>query len=379
MACSSCGTKKTQTGQVQGCQNNGSCGTSGCNKVNQFDWLSHLEIPDPTPFPFVEVKFKGGRKGYYRNEQGIDLQIGDYVVVEALRGYHIGMVSLRGELVRLQMKKLKLNTQDANLTEIWRMAQARDMEKFAESRRRELPTLYRSRQVVIELNLNMKISDVEFQADGTKATFYYSADHRVDFRELIKCLGMEFRVRIEMRQINVRQESARIGGIGSCGRELCCSTWLADLKNIEPIIARYQNLSINAQKVTGQCGRLKCCLNYELDTYLDALHDIPQVPNEELTTGLGIARLQKTDIFKKILWFSYQFEGDGDWYPLTAEQVTQALQWQKEGLIIPSLQADEWGLLENAVSNKNESGLNQKKEKSLNRNTRRQTDSQEYE
>jgi cell fate regulator YaaT (PSP1 superfamily) len=376
MACSSCGTK-TADGEPKGCRNNGTCGTSGCNRVNQFDWLSHLEIPDPMLFPFVEVKFKGGRKGYYRNEQSLDLQIGDYVVVEATRGYHIGMVSLRGELVRLQMKKLKLDPKDPALTEIWRLAQPRDMEKFAESRRRELPTLYRSRQVVTELNLNMKISDVEFQADGTKATFYYSADHRVDFRELIKCLSMEFRVRIEMRQISVRQEAARIGGIGSCGRELCCSTWLADLKNIEPVVARYQNLSINTQKVTGQCGRLKCCLNYELDTYLDALHDIPQVPNEELNTGMGLARLQKTDIFKKILWFSYQFEGDGDWYPLTAAQVTQALQWQKEGRLIPSLHAEEWAKSESSVVKKNEAPLGQKRRKKEAREPFSEIDSEE--
>jgi cell fate regulator YaaT (PSP1 superfamily) len=225
------------------------------------------------------------------------------------------------------MKKKNVEI-DENIRNIYRKATERDLEKFEKVRAREMKTLYRTREIIEEKNLDMKLTDVEFQADNTKATFYYSADERVDFRELIKVLAAEFKVRIEMRQISLRQEAGRLGGIGSCGRELCCSTWLTDFKSVSTSAARYQNLSLNPNKLSGQCGRLKCCLNYELDTYMDALVDIPEV-DTPLITEKGEAILQKTDIFKKILWFGYKNENT--WIPVDAYRVTEILKLNQQG------------------------------------------------
>ena len=332
--CSSCSTTSGGTG---GCQSTGTCGTSDCNKMNSFDWLSHMGIPQVDNFDVVEVKFKGGRKDYFRNIDYISLTTGDPVVVDVPSGHHIGYVSLQGELVRLQMQKRKVKNDDS-ITKIYRLATQKDLEKWEEAKQREIPTLYRCKQIVDEFKLPMKMSDVEFQADNSKATFYYSADDRIDFRELIKVLASEFKVRVEMRQISLRQEAGRLGGIGVCGRELCCSTWLVDFKNVTTSAARYQNLSLNPGKLSGQCGRLKCCLNYELDTYMDAIKDIPQV-EKPLLTEQGAAKLQKTDIFRKLMWFSYS--NDNDWQSITCDRVREIQDLNAQGISVFSLQANK--------------------------------------
>jgi cell fate regulator YaaT (PSP1 superfamily) len=343
MACSSCGVGgcgKKKDGKVSGCRNNGTCGTGGCNKMNVFDWLSNMDLPAQQRFDVVEVRFKGGRKEYYRNHNDLELTTGDLIVLDAGGGHHIGEITLQGELVRLQMLRKKVKN-DNQIKGIYRVATEKDMEKFHESRNRENPTLYRTRQIIEELQLSMKLSDVEYQADNSKATFFYSADDRVDFRELIKLLAAEFKIRVEMRQISLRQEAGRIGGIGACGRELCCSTWLTDFKSVSTAAARYQNLSLNPVKLSGQCGRLKCCLNYELETYLDALVDIPKVEKPLQTEG-GLAHLQKTDIFKKILWFSYDTEST--WFPIAATQVKHILEQNAKGISVPALTAENTAL-----------------------------------
>lgn len=287
--------------------------------MNSFDWLSHMHIPTVEKFPIVEVKFKGGRKEYFKNTHSLELYTGDFVVCEMPTGYHIGSVSMQGELVRLQLAKKSIKEED-ELPVLHRLATEKDLEKHTQAINRDLPAMYRTREICKDLKLNLKLSEVEFQSDNSKATFYYSADDRVDFRELIKMLAGEFKVRIEMRQISLRQEAGRIGGLGSCGRELCCSTWLTDFKTIPTAAARYQNLSLNPAKLSGQCGRLKCCLNYELETYIDAIKDIPNV-DRPLQTEKGDATLQKTDIFRRIMWFSYPNETN--WYPIPCAQVSE--------------------------------------------------------
>ena len=333
MGCGSCATGSCGSiSAPAGCKSNGTCGTGGCNKMNSFDWLSNMELPamgiaGSTRFDVMEVKFKGGRKEFYKNVNDLDVVTGDAIIVDAQNGHHLGYVSLQGELVRLQMMKKKVKNDD-KIKGIIRQASEKDLEKFERVRQRELPTLYRTRDIINKMDLKMKLSDVEFQADNSKATFYYSADDRVDFRELIKIIASEFKIRVEMRQISLRQEASRIGGIGSCGRELCCSTWLTEFKSVSTGAARYQNLSLNPVKLSGQCGRLKCCLNYELETYLDALVDIPKVEAPVLLQK-GKASLQKVDIFKKIMWFCY--ERESNWFPLEITTVNAILKRNKEG------------------------------------------------
>lgn len=334
MGCA-CGTKKGE--KVGGCDNNGACGTGGCNKMNVFDWLSNMDMPQLDRFDVVEVRFKNGRKDFYRNTEHLNLTTGDAIIVEVQTGHHLGHVSMQGELVRLQMQKKKV-ANDEEIKKIYRVANQKDLEKFEDIKKRDLPTLYRTREIIKQLRLNMKLSDVEFQADNTKATFFYSAEDRVDFRELIKLLATEFKVRVEMRQISLRQEAGRIGGIGVCGRELCCSTWLSDFKNVATSAARYQNLSLNPSKLSGQCGRLKCCLNYELETYMDALKGIPEI-EAPLLTERGEARLQKTDIFRRIMWFG--FKEDNNWYPLNIDRVNEILEMNREGKKPASLDTNE--------------------------------------
>ena len=294
-------------------------------------------------FDCVEVRFKGGRKEFFRNSQRLPLVTGDAVVVEATgSGWHLGHVSLKGELVRLQMRKKKVPTDSRDIRPILRVATPDDEERWLAVRDLETGTMFRARAVVDELRLRMKLSDVEYQADRTRALFYYSAEDRVDFRELIRRLADEFRVRVEMRQISLRQEAGRIGGIGVCGRELCCSTWLTDFKAVSTTAARYQNLSLNPQKLAGQCGRLKCCLNYELDAYLDALKDIPSV-QRPLLVAQGEAFLQKTDIFRRRMWFA--FKGDNNWVMLSTDRVREVLELNKKGekpdtLLAPRLQEE---------------------------------------
>lgn len=337
MGCSSCGVASVD-GEVKGCGSTGGCSTGGCNKLNVFDWLSDMAAPTGDKFPFVEVRFKNGRKEFFKNDQQLDLITGDAVVVDVPNGHHIGHVSLQGELVRLQMRKKEVDPK-GEIKGIYRLATQKDIDKFREVKKRELPTLFRTRQIIDDLKLDMKLTDIEFQADNTKATFYYSAEDRVDFRELIKLLAGEFKIRVEMRQISLRQEAGRLGGIGSCGRELCCSTWLTDFKTVGTQAARYQNLSLNPSKLSGQCGRLKCCLNYELDTYMESLRDIPEV-EAPLLTEKGPARLQKTDIFRKIMWFGYSDETT--WFPLDIERVNQILALNKAGKKPVTLQEDSF-------------------------------------
>src|SRR6188768_3585788 len=325
MGCS-CGTT-AKDGKVSGCNNNGACNTGGCNKMNVFDWLSNMDMPVEDKFNIVEVRFKNGRKDFFRNSDNLALTTGDAIVVEVPNGHHIGHVSMQGELVRLQMQKKKV-ANDHEIKKIYRIAHQKDLEKIEEVKKRELPTLYRTREILRDLKLDMKLSDIEYQADNTKATFYYSADDRVDFRELIKILAGEFKIRVEMRQISLRQEAGRLGGIGVCGRELCCATWLTDFKNVATSAARYQNLSLNPSKLSGQCGRLKCCLNYELETYMEALKDIPEI-EVPLLTLKGDATLQKTDIFRKIMWFG--FHEENTWIPLNVERVNHILRMNREG------------------------------------------------
>lgn len=331
MACTTCSSGGgCSTSKVGGCGSKGGCSSGGCTRLNVFDWLADVDMPsDFRGFDCVEIRFKGGRKEFFRNDKHLPLVTGDAVVVEAAgSGWHLGHVSLKGELVRLQMRKKKVPTDSRDIRPILRVATPDDEERWLAVRDLENGTMFRARAVVDELRLKMKLSDVEYQADRTRALFYYSAEDRVDFRELIRRLADEFRVRVEMRQISLRQEAGRIGGIGVCGRELCCSTWLTDFKAVSTTAARYQNLSLNPQKLAGQCGRLKCCLNYELDAYLDALKDIPQV-QRPLQVAMGEAFLQKTDIFRKRMWFA--FKGDNNWVMLSAERVREVLDMNKRG------------------------------------------------
>jgi cell fate regulator YaaT (PSP1 superfamily) len=297
--------------------------------MNTFDWLTQMEITDVDGFNIVEVSFKNGaRKAFYRLERNLPVLNGDWVVVDAKGGYDIGAVSMSGELVRLQMKRRKVKA-DNVLENIVRVANERDLERLHEARTQEKQALIRARAIARTLDLAMKIGDVEYRGDNRKATFYYTASGRIDFRELIRHYAKEFRIKIEMRQIGARQESARIGGLGSCGRELCCSTWLTDFKSVSTAAARYQNLAINQAKLSGQCGRLKCCLNYELDTYMEAVKAFPKKADRIFTTA-GKATLVKTDIFKQLMFYSYAEGRDrGKLYALTIEQVEEIIALNK--------------------------------------------------
>lgn len=328
MGCSSggCGTEKN--GIPAGCKDNGSCGasTGGCNKLNVFDWLGNMNMPDgQKPFDIVEVRFKNSRKEFFRNLNNLSLNVGDIIAVEASPGHDIGLVSLTGELVRLQLKKKNINFASDEIRKIYRKAKQGDIDKWKEAQSLEVNTMYRARTIALKLGLEMKLSDVEFQGDKSKAIFYYTAEARVDFRELIKVLADEFKVRIEMRQIGARQEASRLGGIGACGRELCCSTWLTDFRTVTTSAARYQQLSLNPLKLAGQCGKLKCCLNYELDSYLDALKEFPDMENKRLVTKKGEAFLQKTDIFKRMMWFSYRHD-TSVFIPMKVDKVKEVLE-----------------------------------------------------
>ena len=318
-----------------GCKSNGSCLTNGCSKLDVYDWLSNMDMPaNYKPFSIIEVKFKGSRKDFYVNTDNIYLEAGELVVVETpTGGFDVGHVSVTGELVRMQMVKRHVNEADVT-KKVYRKATPADVDKWKAAKELEWETMHKTRKLALELGLSMKISDVDYQGDKTKATFYYTAEGRVDFRELIKKMAEAFRIRIEMRQIGMRQEASRLGGIGSCGRELCCSTWLTDFKTVSTSAARYQNLSLNTLKLAGQCGKLKCCLNYELDTYMDALKYIPDNVNI-LRTEKGDARLQKTDIFKKLMWFSYPMEDS--WIPLESDRVKEIQQQNKDGIFPPDL------------------------------------------
>lgn len=335
MGCNSCSTGKD--GQPRGCKNNGTCGTDSCNKLTVFDWLSNMSLPSGSqPFDCVEIRFKNSRKEFFRNTENLSLSIGDIVATQAKSGHDIGLVTLTGELVKVQMKRKKVPDSQEEIPKIYRKATQKDIDKWQKCRDKEEEIKKRAREMAILLKLQMKISDVEFQGDGSKATFYYTAEERVDFRQLIKDMAKAFGIRIEMRQIGYRQEAQRLGGIGSCGRELCCSTWLSDFRSVSTAAARYQQLSLNPQKLAGQCGKLKCCLNYELDLYLEALEDFPS-QDSKLFTEKGIAFCQKTDIFKGILWYSYK-EDPSNWHILTKEQVQEILHRNKAKKPVTSLE-----------------------------------------
>src|SRR5450755_2055720 len=337
MGCSNCG---TADGKPGGCQSHGSCGTGSCNRMNVYDWLSNLPIHDPaTECRVMEISFnQGSRKDFYRNSTTQIFEKGEMVSVEGISGFDVGSVSLTGELVRIQMKKKSVDEFHPDMKKVLRRASDRDLDLLRQNKAREKEAVIRSRAISRQLKLDMKVSQVEIQADGRKATFYYIADDRVDFRELIKIFASEFRVKVEMRQIGARQEAGKVGGIGSCGRELCCSTWLTDFKSVNTTAARYQNLSINQSKLSGQCGRLKCCLNYELDTYLDALQQFPENA-DTLQVAKGTALLIKKDIFKNLMW--YVLPDSNKQYPLLIERVKQIKKLNQQNTIPDDLGAVE--------------------------------------
>jgi cell fate regulator YaaT (PSP1 superfamily) len=337
MGCSNCG---TADGKPGGCQSHGSCGTGSCNRMNVYDWLSNLPIHDPaTECRVIEISFnQGSRKDFYRNTTTQIFEKGECVSVEGVSGFDVGSVSLTGELVRIQMKKKSVDEFHPDMKKVLRRASDRDLDLLKQNKAREKEAVIRSRAISRQLKLDMKVSQVEIQADGRKATFYYIADDRVDFRELIKIFASEFRVKVEMRQIGARQEAGKVGGIGSCGRELCCSTWLTDFKSVNTTAARYQNLSINQSKLSGQCGRLKCCLNYELDTYLDALQQFPENA-DTLQVAKGNALLIKKDIFKNLMW--YVLPDSSKQYPLLIERVKEIKKLNQQNIIPDDLGAVE--------------------------------------
>jgi cell fate regulator YaaT (PSP1 superfamily) len=328
MGCTTCTTKTS--GIPKGCKNNGTCGADGCNKLTVFDWLADISLPSSeTPFNVVEVRFKNGRKHFYKNEGTIPLYIGDIVATQAMSGHDIGIVTLTGELVRIQMKKKKENTPLDELPKIYRKATQKDIDIWQKMRDKEPEVQKHAREIAMRLGLKMKISDVEYQGDGSKVTFYYTAEERVDFRQLIKDFAQAFSTRIEMKQVGFRQEAARLGGIGSCGRELCCSTWLTDFRSVNTAAARYQQLALNPQKLAGQCGKLKCCLNYELDTYLEALEIFPK-NDQKLLTKKGVAACQKIDIFNGFLWYAY-LDDPANWHKLSVTAANDIIKQNEKG------------------------------------------------
>ena len=335
MACGSCG-----TGAPGGCQSKGSCSTGACNRMNVHDWLANLPFADPeSSCRIVEVSFNNGsRKDYFKNTTLHYFEKGEMIALEGVNGFDVGMVNLTGELVRLQLKKNNIDEKSPDIKKILRRATESDLSKMQETKARESQVLIRSRAMARQLKLDLKMAEVEIQADGRKATFFYIADDRVDVRELIKLYAGEFKVKVEMRQIGARQEAGKVGGIGSCGRELCCATWLTDFKSVNTNAARYQNLSINQPKLSGQCGRLKCCLNYELDTYMDALQFFP-TDADVLETAKGRAFLVKKDIFKNLMWYSMQ--GSTSHYPLSLDTVKKIKAQNKDGIRPEELEVAE--------------------------------------
>ncbi len=334
MSCISC-----STGKPNGCKSNGGCSTGGCNRMNVHDWLANLPFSDPeSDCKIIEVSFnQGSRKDFYRNNSLHIFDKGDIISVEGVSGFDVGTISITGELVRLQLKKHGLK-EDADFKKVLRLATDNDIIKWKETKAREHNVLIRSRAIARQLKVDLKMAEVEIQADSRKATFFYIADDRVDFRELIKVYASEFKLKVEMKQIGARQEAGKVGGIGSCGRELCCSTWLTDFKSVNTNAARYQNLSINQTKLSGQCGRLKCCLNYELDTYLDALQHFPD-DAEVIEVAKGRAFLIKKDIFRNLMWYS--MHDSTRHYPLSIETVKKIKEQNRQGIKPEALETVE--------------------------------------
>lgn len=335
MGCASCGTNGN--GSPRGCKSNGTCGTDSCNKLTVFDWLGNMQLPSgKKPFSVVEVRFKNARKEFFHLPEGLSVSVGDAVTTESDNGYDLGLVTLTGELVRFQMKKKKVAEDSEEVQKIIRKAQQKEIDKWQSLRDKEPQIQKRARELAIRLGLEMKISDVEYRGDGKKATFYYTAEGRVDFRQLIKDMAQAFSIRIEMRQIGPRQEASRLGGIGSCGRELCCSTWLTDYRSVSTSAARYQQLALNPLKLAGQCGKLKCCLNFELDAYRSALKNFPK-SQVKLETKKGEGVFQKMDIFKEELWYAYKGEWM-HWHKLSLESVQEIIAKNKNKETVESLE-----------------------------------------
>lgn len=326
MGCTNCG-----EGTPNGCKNNGTCSSGGCNKLEVYDWLANVALPNgQAPYDIVEVRFKNSRKSFFKNNGNLSLQAGDVVVVEGSPGTDTGVVSVVGELARIQVKKKEPRFKPSEARKIKSIATQDNIDKWIRARSLEKEVMHKSRTLAVNLGLQMKISDVEYQGDLSKATFYYTAEGRVDFRQLIRDLAGEFKVRVEMKQIGSRQEAARLGGIGSCGRELCCSTWLTDFRSVSTSAARYQQLSLNPQKLAGQCGKLKCCLNYELDMYLDALKAFPK-GDLKLRTEKGTAMHVKTDVFKQEMWYAYDDGKGSSLVPLKPERVREIIRQNRDG------------------------------------------------
>jgi cell fate regulator YaaT (PSP1 superfamily) len=336
----SCGSHNSSNGLPTGCKDHGSCKSGGCNRLNVHDWLSMIPVSEfSKPFPFIEVSFNhGSRKDYFKANNPLLFEKGDFVTVEGSNGFDVGVVNVTGELVKLQMKKKGVSEKSDEIRRVLHASTEDEISRMHENKKQEKHMMVRARVIARDLKLEMKIAEVEVQADGKKATFFYSSEDRVDFRELIKLFAQDFKVKVEMRQIGIRQEAAKVGGIGSCGRELCCSTWLNEFKSVSTTAARYQNLSINQTKLSGQCGRLKCCLNYELDTYMEALRIFPEQA-ERLKLANGLVYLQKKDIFKNLMWYS--FEKSNTLYPLTIERVKEIQDLNKNGKFPEELQAVE--------------------------------------
>jgi len=330
MGCSTCAVSKN--GTPTGCGDKGHCSSGSCNKMNTFDWLTTLELNDPNEYHIVEVSFKKGtRKAFFMNAPSTRALTGDMVIVEAATGYDVGRISLSGDLVRAQMKKKRTN-EERVIHSIIRKANDRDLSKLADARAKEKPAMIKARQLARTLGLDMKIGEVEYQGDIRKATFYYIADGRVDFRELVRVYAKEFRVKIEMKQIGSRQESGLVGGVGACGRELCCSTWLSDFSTVTTAAARYQNIAINQTKLSGQCGRLKCCLNYELDMYIEALSEYPR-KIDKIRTQQGMAYLMKVDIFSELMYYTISSDlGRNTIVALKKEQVLKYKKMNDDGI-----------------------------------------------
>jgi cell fate regulator YaaT (PSP1 superfamily) len=308
-----------------------------CSKFDSFDWLGEIPLSKGSEqLDVVEVRFKNSRKDYYRMPPDMELAVGEIVAVEASPGHDIGIVCMVGEMVRFKLRKSHPSVNPDDVKKIYRKARLTDIEKWIAAVEVETSTMYRSRDIADQLGLLMKINDVEMQGDNTKAIFYYTADDRVDFRELIKLMAEEFKVRIEMRQIGARQEASRLGGIGSCGRELCCSTWMSDFKSVTTNAARVQQLSLNPQKLAGQCSKLKCCLNYEYDTYVDAIKGMPSI-EVRLKTKKGDAAHQKTDIFQRLMWYSYINE-PGNLMAIPVENVNSIQEENKRGILPEKLE-----------------------------------------
>ena len=331
MSCDTCSINKG--GKPGGCQSNGGCSSGGCNRLNTYDWLSTLDITDPSASLLVEVSFHNGSfKGFFQLQHPLQAETRDTVVVDADGGYDIGEITLKGDLVRMQMKKKRVDP-NKPLKSVLRIANESDIYRLQAALGKEKNAIIRSRAIARSLGLEMKVGEVIFRADQKKATFFYTADNRVDFRELIRHYAKEFRVKVEMKQIGARQESGLIGGLGSCGRELCCSTWLTHFKSVTTSAARYQNLAINQAKLSGQCGRLKCCLNYELDIYIEALEAFPRNSDTLQYTG-GYARLFKTDIFKKLMFYFIKDErGKDTLISLPVDHVKQLINEINAGII----------------------------------------------